>query len=207
MSMKIKYLGITKYQDTWLAMKNFVSDNPEHDEIWITEHYPIYTVGLNKKGLILPNNKNIELLYVDRGGKITYHGPGQLIIYTLINIKKHSFNIRQLVTILEQSVVHLLKKMKVKSFTKKDAPGVYINNSKIASIGLRLKNGYTYHGLSLNINMDLGPFEKIDPCGLKNISMAQISDFNGKYNLEKSAKNIVTFITKNKKYYEKNNSN
>ena len=131
MSMKIKYLGITKYQDTWLAMKNFVSDNPEHDEIWITEHYPIYTVGLNQKGLILPNNKDIELLYVDRGGKITYHGPGQLIIYTLINIKKHSFNIRQLVTILEQSVVHLLKKMKVKSFTKKDAPGVYINNSKI----------------------------------------------------------------------------
>jgi lipoyl(octanoyl) transferase len=202
MSVRIKNLGITNYQDTWLAMKNFVSSKPDHDEIWITEHYPIYTVGLNKKGLILPKNKDIELLYVDRGGKITFHGPGQLIIYTMINTRKHSFNIRQLVTILEQSVVHLLKKIGIKSFTKKDAPGVYINNSKIASIGLRLKHGYTYHGLSLNIDMDLTPFESINPCGLKDISMAQISDFNEEYNLEKSAKNIVAFIKKNKKYYE-----
>ena len=202
MNVKIKNLGITKYQDTWLAMKNFISCNPDHDEIWITEHFPIYTVGLNKKGLVLPKNKDIELLYVDRGGKITYHGPGQLIIYTMINTRKCSFNIRQLVTILEQSVVNLLEKIGIESFTKKDAPGVYINNSKIASIGLRLKNGYTYHGLSLNIDMDLSPFNSINPCGLKNISMAQISDFNEEYNLEKSAKSIVAFIKKNKKYYE-----
>ena len=93
MNVKIKNLGITKYQDTWLAMKNFISSNPDHDEIWITEHYPIYTVGLNKKGLVLPKNKDIEFLYVDRGGKITYHGTGQLIIYTMINTKKYSFNI------------------------------------------------------------------------------------------------------------------
>ena len=202
MSLIIKNLGITKYQDTWLAMKNFVSSKPDHDEIWITEHYPVYTVGLNKKGLILPKNKDIELLYVDRGGKITFHGPGQLIIYTMINTREHTFNIRQLVTILEQSVVHLLKNIGVESFTKKNAPGVYINNSKIASIGLRLKNGFTYHGLSLNIDMDLEPFKNINPCGLKNISVTQISDFNKEYNLEKSAKDIVAFIKKNKKIYE-----
>ena len=197
MNIKVRSLGISNYQDTWEAMKNFVSSNPKNDEIWITEHYPIYTVGLNKKGINLPINKNIETINVDRGGKITYHGPGQLIIYTMINTKKNCISIRQLVTILEQSVIHLLNKLGVKSFAKKDAPGVYINNSKIASIGLRLKDGFTYHGLSLNINMDLGPFKSIDPCGLKNISMAQLSDFNKGYNLEKSAKNITKFIKKN----------
>lgn len=197
MNIKVRSLGISNYHDTWEAMKNFVSSNPKNDEIWITEHYPIYTVGLNKKGINLPINKNIETINVDRGGKITYHGPGQLIIYTMINTKKNCITIRQLVTILEQSVIHLLNKLGVKSFAKKDAPGVYINNSKIASIGLRLKDGFTYHGLSLNINMDLGPFKSIDPCGLKNISMAQLSDFNKEYNLEKSAKNITKFIKKN----------
>jgi lipoyl(octanoyl) transferase len=201
MNIKVRSLGISNYQDTWEAMKNFVSSNPKNDEIWITEHYPIYTVGLNKKGINLPINKNIETINVDRGGKITYHGPGQLIIYTMINTKKNCITIRQLVTILEQSVIHLLNKLGVKSFAKKDAPGVYINNSKIASIGLRLKDGFTYHGLSLNINMDLGPFKSIDPCGLKNISMAQLSDFNKEYNLEKSAKNITKFIKKNLNNY------
>ena len=110
MNIKVRSLGISNYQDTWEAMKNFVSSNPKNDEIWITEHYPIYTVGLNKKGINLPINKNIETINVDRGGKITYHGPGQLIIYTLINIKKQNLKIRQLVSILEDSIIEFLKK-------------------------------------------------------------------------------------------------
>ena len=203
--IKIKNLGITKYQDTWIAMKNLISSNPRHDELWITEHYPIYTVGLNKRDLVLPSNKDIDLLYVDRGGKITYHGPGQLIIYTMIDTKKNFINISQFVNILEQSVIHLLKTLDIESFAKREAPGVYIQNRKIASIGLRLKNNYTYHGLSLNINMDLKPFKSIDPCGFKNLSMTQLADFNKEYNLQRSALSIVEFIKNNLKVpYEQN---
>ncbi len=199
MSFKVKNLGITNYQDTWMAMKNFVAQQPNHDEIWVTEHYPIYTVGLNKKDLILPSDKEINLLYVDRGGKITYHGPGQLIIYTMINTKKNSINIRQIVSILEESVIYFLNSLKIQSFAKKDAPGVYIDGKKIASVGLRLKDNFTYHGLSLNINMDLSPFENINPCGYENLTMTQLSDFNTEYNLERCAYDIVNFIKNNLK--------
>jgi lipoyl(octanoyl) transferase len=176
MALNIKYLGLTDYQDCWLAMKAHIEKNPKSDEIWVTEHNPIFTTGLNKKNSKLPNSP-IPHLFVDRGGKITFHGPGQIIFYFLINLERNNLSIRQLVSGIEKSILIFLKKKKIIGHIKQNAPGVYIKNEKIASIGLRLKKGFTYHGISLNVNMNLKPFNDIDPCGYKALKMAQLKDY------------------------------
>ena len=176
MALNIKYLGLTDYQDCWLAMKAHIEKNPKSDEIWVTEHNPIFTTGLNKKNSKLPNSP-IPQLFVDRGGKITFHGPGQIIFYFLINLDRNNLSIRQLVSGIEKSILIFLKKKKIIGHIKQNAPGVYIKNEKIASIGLRLKKGFTYHGISLNVNMNLKPFNDIDPCGYKGLKMAQLKDY------------------------------
>ena len=176
MALNIKYLGLTDYQDCWLAMKAHIEKNPKSDEIWVTEHNPIFTTGLNKKNSKLPNS-SIPHLFVDRGGKITFHGPGQIIFYFLINLDRNNLSIRQLVSGIEKSILIFLKKKKIIGHIKQNAPGVYVKNEKIASIGLRLKKGFTYHGISLNVNMNLKPFNDIDPCGYKGLKMAQLKDY------------------------------
>ena len=207
MPITIKQLGLTDYEDTFRDMKYFVNQLPTKDELWITEHRPIFTTGVNKKKSLIPKT-NIPHMFVDRGGKITYHGPGQLIIYTLINIQKNNITIRQLVSLLENSIIDFLKKNKINSYSKVDAPGVYINEKKICSIGLRIKKNYAYHGLSLNIDMDTKPFTMIDPCGFRGLKMAQLSDFNIKSTIEKSGKEIALIINKKLNlHYEQNNKN
>ena len=176
MALNIKFLGLTDYKTCWLAMKTHIENNPNSDEIWVTEHNPIYTTGLNKKNFKLPNSK-IPHIFVDRGGKITFHGPGQIIFYFLINLNKNKLSIRQLVYGIENSLLIFLKNKKIIGELKKNAPGIYIKGKKIASIGLRLKKGYTYHGLSLNVNMNLEPFRDIDPCGYKGLKMSQLNDY------------------------------
>jgi lipoyl(octanoyl) transferase len=165
-------LGLTDYQATLLAMQTFTAhrttDTP--DELWLTSHQSIYTLGLNRKNVRLPQN-NIPLVLVDRGGKITYHGLGQVVIYFLIDLKR-----RKLVTMMETCIIDLLAQFSVAANTKKDAPGVYIANKKIASLGLRLKNNCCYHGLSLNVDMDLAPFNAIDPCGYADLEITQTID-------------------------------
>ena len=207
MTIEIKQLGLTDYKDTLREMKHFVNQLPTKDQLWITEHHSIYTTGVNKEKSVIPKT-NIPHLFVDRGGKITYHGPGQLIIYTIIDIKKNNLNIRQLVSLLENSIIDFLEKNKINSYSKIDAPGVYIDEKKICSIGLRVKKNYTYHGLSLNIDMDTKPFTMIDPCGFSGLKMAQLSDFNIKSTLEKSGKEIALIINKKLNlHYEQNNKN
>ena len=207
MTINIKNLGLTNYKDTLGAMKCFVDQLPTKDELWITEHYPIFTTGVNKKKSVIPK-MNIPHLFVDRGGKITYHGPGQLIIYTLINIKKNKLTIRQLVSILENSVIDFLKLNQISSYSKKEAPGVYIEEKKICSIGLRIKKNYTYHGLSFNVDMDTRPFSIIDPCGFNGLKMAQLSDFGIKDTVKNSGYEITSIINKKlKEHYEQNNKN
>ena len=176
MALNIKYLGLTDYKTCWLAMKAHIENNPKLDEIWVTEHNPIYTTGLNKKDLKLPNS-SIPHLFVDRGGKITFHGPGQIIFYFLINLDKNKLSIRRLVSGIEHSILMYLKNKNIIGKLKKNAPGIYVDEKKIASIGLRLKKGYTYHGLSLNVNMNLDPFLDIDPCGYKGLKMSQLEDY------------------------------
>ena len=207
MHIVVKNLGLTNYEKTWREMKDFIASDPEEDEIWVTEHPPIFTTGVNKNKSVIPKT-NIPHLFVDRGGKITYHGPGQLIIYTLINIKKNNITIRQLVSLLENSIIDFLEKNKINSYSKINAPGVYTDEKKICSIGLRIKKNYAYHGLSLNVDMDTKPFTMIDPCGFSGLKMAQLSDFNIKSTIEKSGKEIALIINKKLNlHYEQNNKN
>jgi lipoyl(octanoyl) transferase len=174
-------LGRTDYQSTLHAMQQFTANRlPQTpDEIWLTEHASVYTLGLNRKNVRLPAN-NIPLVLVDRGGKITYHGLGQVVIYVLLDLARNKLGIRQLVDALEASIIGLLGAHHIKAFAKKDAPGVYVtidgHDKKIASLGLRLKNNCCYHGLSLNVDMDLSPFEAIDPCGHVGLKVAQTKD-------------------------------
>lgn len=178
-ALEIRQLGLTDYATTLAEMQAYtVQRQPDSaDQLWITEHPPVYTLGLNRRGVRLPQN-NIPLVMVDRGGKITYHGPGQLIIYCLIDLARSHLNVRQLVTILEDSLVEFLAAHDVKAEARADAPGVYVEGRKIASLGLRLKNQCCYHGLSLNIDMDLQPFAEIDPCGYAGMQMTQTRDLN-----------------------------
>jgi lipoyl(octanoyl) transferase len=174
-------LGITDYQTTLEAMQTFTQkrDPDTPDELWLTEHHSVYTLGLNRKNVRLPQN-DMPVILVDRGGKITYHGLGQVVIYVLIDLTRNKLNIRQLVDALETSIIALLEAYQIKAFAKKEAPGVYVkvggHDKKIASLGLRLKNNCCYHGLSLNVNMDLAPFQAIDPCGYVGLQMTQTCD-------------------------------
>ena len=186
MSIGVKYLGLTPYESTWNEMKNFTSkrDHSTLDEIWITEHEAIYTLGLNRKDFKKPLRDDIPILHVDRGGKITYHGRGQLIIYPLIDLERYQLTIRSFVTLIEKSIVGFLSRRDIKANAKIEAPGVYIENKKIASLGLRIKNHASYHGFSLNIDMDLSPFEAIDPCGFKDLKMTQLKTFTDNVSIE-----------------------
>ncbi len=170
-------LGRTDYQNTLQAMQAFTTGRTPQtpDEIWLTEHDAVYTLGLNRRDIRFPKN-NIPVVLVDRGGKITYHGPGQAVIYLLIDLKRRNLNVRQLVNLIETTIIELLAQYQINAVTKKDAPGVYIDGKKIASLGLRLKNNCCYHGLSLNVDMDLSPFEAIDPCGYAGLLMTQAKD-------------------------------
>lgn len=146
------------------------------DEIWITEHPPVYTLGLNGKREHLLNTGDIPIISSDRGGQVTYHGPGQLVIYALLDIKRLNLGVRQLVTLLEQAMIQTLAHYSVSAVARPDAPGVYVNGKKIASIGLRIKRNCSYHGLSLNNNMDLRPFGHINTCGYPGLEVTQLAD-------------------------------
>jgi len=179
MPLITRNLGRTDYQTTLAAMQAFTNNRtPEtDDELWLTEHDSVYTLGLNRNNIRLPHN-NIPVVNVDRGGKITYHGLGQVVIYLLIDLDRKQLKVRDLVNIIEGSIVELLATHDIKASTQANAPGVYINNKKIASVGLRLKKNRCYHGLSLNVDMDLNPFSAIDPCGYAGLEMTQTKDWN-----------------------------
>lgn len=174
--LEIKQLGKQHYQPVWQAMREFTDQrtNDTPDQIWLVEHHPVFTQGQAGKAEHLLNPKDIPVIQSDRGGQITYHGPGQIVIYTLLNLKRLTLNIRQLVTALEQSAIALLADYNITATANPKAPGVYINNEKICSVGLRVRKGCSYHGLAFNTNMDLSPFKQINPCGLKGITVTQL---------------------------------
>lgn len=176
--LRIRQLGRTDYETTWHAMQQFTAerDADTADELWLTEHDAVYTLGLNRRDVRLPGRKDIPLVLVDRGGKITYHGPGQIVIYLLIDLERRGLSIRQLVSTMENAIIALLAAYKINAAARADAPGVYVEDEKIAALGLRLKKGCCYHGLSLNIDMDLTPFAAIDPCGYQGLKVTQMRD-------------------------------
>lgn len=199
--LRIRRLGRTDYEATWHAMQKFTAerDADTADELWLTEHYAVYTLGLNRKDVRPPCREDIPLVLVDRGGKITYHGPGQVVIYLLIDLKRRCLSIRQLVSAMENAIIALLAEHKISAVARADAPGVYVKDEKIAALGLRLKNGRCYHGLSLNVDMDLAPFEAIDPCGYQGLKVTQardlgIADLDKPANYDKLAAKLLALL-------------
>lgn len=172
-----KHLGLVEYEPTWRAMQRWAAGEIKHeDQLWFLQHPPVYTMGQNADPIHLLNPADIPVIDIDRGGQVTYHGPGQLVVYPLITLETFQLGIRSLVTLLENSMIQLLDQYGIEAVAKTDAPGVYVSDKKIGSIGLRVKNGRCYHGLSLNVDMDLEPFSRINPCGYNNLEITQLQN-------------------------------
>lgn len=174
--MKIQDLGLRDYQPTWHAMQQFTLQRDKHteDELWLLEHNPVYTQGVNGQDNHLLKHNAIPVVRTDRGGQITYHGPGQLIVYPLVDLRRQEMGVRNMISFLENTVITLLADYNIDAYARADAPGVYCAEAKIASLGLRVKRGACYHGLSLNIDMDLQPFADINPCGYAGMQMTDM---------------------------------
>ena len=175
--LTFKSLGVSNYLETLASMKDQLQSEDFQNEIWLLEHPPIFTLGTAADKNHVLNPKNIPVVQSDRGGEVTYHGPGQLVIYFMIDIKKSDLGPRSLVTNLQKFTQSLLADYSIKSDFIEGAPGVYVNKKKIASIGLRISKGRTYHGISINVDMDLKPFSYINPCGYEGLEVTQIRDF------------------------------
>ncbi|MEP3351137.1 MAG: lipoyl(octanoyl) transferase LipB [Marinomonas sp.] len=173
-------LGVVEYSDTWDRMKDFTQTRTKDDadEIWLLEHPPLFTQGQAGKQEHLLAPGDIPVIQVDRGGQVTYHGPGQLVAYVLIDLKRLGIGVRDLVNVLENSVVQVLAKNTIEAYPKPDAPGVYVDGQKIASLGLRVRRGCSFHGLALNVDMDLTPFDRINPCGYQGLKMVDMKRLN-----------------------------
>ena len=174
----IRNLGQRDYVPVWREMQAFSATRSQDtaDELWVVEHPPVFTLGLNGKVEHLLNPADIPVIKVDRGGQVTYHGPGQLVVYTLLDIQRRHLGVKELVRHIEQAIIMLLAEYGIEAEGREDAPGVYVAGAKIAALGLRIKKGRTYHGLALNISMDLNPFTQINPCGYAGMSVTQTRD-------------------------------
>ncbi|MGY0599058.1 lipoyl(octanoyl) transferase LipB [Vibrio sp. JZG10] len=189
----VKRLGRQDYEPVWKAMHEFTDQRTEEtpDEVWLVEHNPVFTQGQAGKAEHLINTGNIPVVQSDRGGQVTYHGPGQLVAYFLINLRRKKLGVRDLVTTIENLVINTLKAYNIDSAARPDAPGVYVEGKKICSLGLRIRKGCSFHGLALNVNMDLTPFLRINPCGYEGMEMVQVSQFGGPDNVEAVEKQLI----------------
>ncbi len=192
----VKFLGRSDYQQTWQQMKEFTNgrNDDSADQIWITEHDPVFTQGLNGKPEHLLNTGDIPVMQIDRGGQVSYHGPGQLVVYCLLNISRLGFGVRALVTHIENAIITFLASHGIDAIAREDAPGVYVDDAKIAALGLRIRKGCCYHGLSLNLDMDLSPFSRINPCGFENLAVTQLSDFSVNISLEQAGRELAGYL-------------
>lgn len=174
----LRQLGLHSYQPIFNAMHQFTKRRTVNtlDELWLIEHYPVFTQGKAGKKKHLLTSGNIPVIQSDRGGQITYHGPGQQIMYILLDLKRNRVSVRELVAVLENTIINTLAEFSIIAYAQREAPGVYVEQKKICSIGLRIYKGCSFHGLALNINMDLAPFQYINPCGYAGIQMTQLND-------------------------------
>jgi len=177
----VKWLGQVPYEPTWRAMQQFTDTRGEHtgDELWLLEHQPVFTLGMNGDRAHVLAAGDIPVVQIDRGGQVTYHGPGQLVVYPLIDVRRANLGVRELVTALERAVIDLAARYRIKAQCREKAPGVYVDGRKLASVGLRIRRGGSYHGLALNVNMDLEPFQRINPCGYAGLQMTQLAELGG----------------------------
>lgn len=179
-ALVVRHLGLRPYEPIWRSMQAFSADRGRDtpDELWLLQHPPVYTLGLNANAGHLLDPSGIPVVQVDRGGQITYHGPGQLIGYLLIDLVRRQLGVRDLVVRIEQAIVNMLADLEIKAQGRRNAPGVYVDGAKIAALGLRVRKGCCYHGLALNVDMDLAPFANINPCGYPGLQVAQLADMD-----------------------------
>src|SRR5688572_4151213 len=172
----VRWLGLSDYEPTWRAMQSFTDQRTAAtpDEIWFLEHPPVFTLGMNAAPEHLLAPGDIPVVQIDRGGQVTYHGPGQLVVYPLIDVRRAGLGVRQLVMSLENAIIDLLASWNITALARRDAPGVYVNGRKVASIGLRIRRGSSYHGLAFNVAMDLEPFQRINPCGYRGLEVIDL---------------------------------
>jgi lipoyl(octanoyl) transferase len=193
-------LGLVEYDPTWQAMKRFTAErnSATRDEIWLLQHPPVYTQGLAGKAEHLLRANAIPVVKIDRGGQITYHGPGQIVAYLLLDLRRWKLNVRELVRLMEKGVIDLLAQQGVAAQGREDAPGVYVGEAKIASLGLKIRNGCCYHGIAFNVDMDLAPFSNINPCGYAGLRVTQARDIGISLALEELeqqlAQNLIELL-------------
>ena len=179
MNLKLRKLGTQDYRKTWASMQNVIlsKGKEDPDELWLLEHLPVYTLGFGASEDHLLRENNIPVVRSDRGGEVTYHGPGQIVAYFLINLRRKNWGPKRFVNELEASVIDFLKKYNISSSRQSGEPGIYVKDKKISSVGLKIKRGFSYHGLSINIDMDLSPFENINVCGNKSLKATHLNKF------------------------------
>ena len=189
----LKFLGARPYEPTWRAMQAFTDargpDTP--DEIWFLEHPPVFTLGLNGSRAHLLAPGDIPIVQIDRGGQVTYHGPGQLVVYPMLDLRRLDLGVRELVTALETAVIRTAATWGVTAAARRDAPGVYVDGRKLASLGLRIRRGSSYHGLAFNVAMDLEPFRRINPCGFANLEVTDLATLGGSRDVREVARRLA----------------
>ncbi|MBS0364995.1 MAG: lipoyl(octanoyl) transferase LipB [Proteobacteria bacterium] len=193
---RVRQLGLVEYEPTWRAMQAFTDsrDAATADEIWLLEHPPVFTLGMNASREHLLDPGDISVVQIDRGGQVTYHGPGQLVVYPLIDLKRAGLGIRDYVTALERSVIDLAADYGIDAQCRRGAPGVYVAQKKLASVGVRVRRGGSYHGLAVNVCMDLAPFARINPCGYAGLQMTRFEDLGGPRSVAACAQGLLPHL-------------
>ncbi|HEY7928613.1 MAG TPA: lipoyl(octanoyl) transferase LipB [Steroidobacteraceae bacterium] len=190
---QVRWLGRVPYVPTWQAMQRFTGERgaDSADELWALEHEPVFTLGMNADAAHVLGAGDIAVVRIDRGGQVTYHGPGQLVLYPLIDVRRAGLGVRDLISALEQSVITCAARWGIAAACRADAPGVYVGGAKLASVGLRIRRRGSYHGLALNVNMDLQPFSRINPCGYAGLRMTQLAELGGPADVMQVAGELV----------------
>ena len=192
----IRHLGLADYEPTWRAMQTFTDqrDAGTRDEIWLVEHQPVFTLGLNASREHLLNTGEIPVVQIDRGGQVTYHGPGQLVIYPLLDVRRLRLGVRELVVALEQAIIGYAGDLGIGASGSREAPGVYVEGAKLASIGLRIRRGASYHGAALNVSLDPEPFERINVCGYRDLKVTRLADFVPGIDVQQAAAGLTPHL-------------
>jgi lipoyl(octanoyl) transferase len=190
---QVRWLGCAEYEPTWRAMQRYTDERTAEtrDEIWLLEHPPVFTLGMNADARHVLRPGGIPVVHIDRGGEVTYHGPGQLVLYPLIDLRRAGLGVHDLVSALERGVIELAASYGIVAHTRAGAPGVYVDGRKLASVGIRVRRGASYHGLALNVEMDLAPFARINPCGYEGLEMTQLAALGGPRDTQAAGRELV----------------
>ena len=185
----VRRLGRVDYEPTWRAMQRFTDERnaATADEIWFLEHPPVFTLGMNASPAHVLAPGDIPVVQIDRGGQVTYHGPGQLVVYPLVDLRRAKLGVRDIVTALEKSVIQMAAEFGITAEARREAPGIYVGGQKLGSVGIRIRRHSSYHGLAVNVNLDLEPFQRINPCGYQGLEMTQLAQLGGPGTVERAA--------------------